>query len=633
MQNSVFLYKLILMKASLYTQLILLFFSSLFNLHAQLETQKWYFGNQAGLDFSTNPPTVLTNGMLNTSEGCATLSDAAGNLLFYTDGVTVYDKTHAIMANGTGLFGNSSTTQSSIIVKQPGNSNIFFVFTLGASGTGSLCFSTVDLSLAAGMGSVTIKNTLLSANMSEKLTAVRHCNGNEVWVISHENNSSNFRSYLVSSAGVNAAIITNVGSTISSSTQSWLGNLKASPTGRKLVMAISGSNGSFEIYDFDNTTGVPSNPFNLGSFPSAYGCEFSPDGSKLYGDRESGTNFLTLYQWDLCAGSATAIVASQFSLAVTSQIMGMQLASDGKIYIARMGASTLAVIANPNATGASCNYLHNGQSVFPKICRYNLPNFMTSYLKTSPQPFTYTVNCSVAQFTNPPPTSTLNIGCTAISNSVTGLLWNFGEPSSGANNTSTLSNPSHTYNAMGNYTPYLIIYSTCRFDTVKIPINVTGIVPTLNIAGSFTICKGDKRTYTVSGANSYTWSGNVFTPTIALSPTVNLVYTVSGTNAQNGCSSSKSFSITVNKCLGFVPEMKTESLKIFPNPFQNYLIVEAKKNTKINIFDQNGILIYQNIFEKDGEQKINTSLFAPGVYLINLATEEGSKKIRVVKLE
>jgi hypothetical protein len=44
-------------------------------------------------------------------------------------------------------------------------------------------------------------------------------------------------------------------------------------------------------------------------------------------------------------------------------------------------------------------------------------------------------------------------------------------------------------------------------------------------------------------------------------------------------------------------------------------------------------LIYQNIFEKDGEQKINTSLFAPGVYLINLATEEGSKKIRVVKLE
>jgi hypothetical protein len=87
---------------------------------AQNESQKWYFGSNAGLDFSTNPPTPLTNGMLNTIEGCATICDALGNLLFYTDGSTVYDQTHAVMANGTGLSGNSSSTQSAIIVKKPG---------------------------------------------------------------------------------------------------------------------------------------------------------------------------------------------------------------------------------------------------------------------------------------------------------------------------------------------------------------------------------------------------------------------------------------------------------------------------------------------------------------------------------
>jgi hypothetical protein len=70
---------------------------------SQNESAKWYFGATAGLDFM-GPPTILTNGMMNPWEGCASISDAAGNLLFYTDGLSVWNKTHVIMANGTGLM-------------------------------------------------------------------------------------------------------------------------------------------------------------------------------------------------------------------------------------------------------------------------------------------------------------------------------------------------------------------------------------------------------------------------------------------------------------------------------------------------------------------------------------------------
>ena len=56
---------------------------------AQGEANIWYFGNNAGLDFNTNPPTPLTNGALNTSEGCASVADKNGALVFYTDGITV----------------------------------------------------------------------------------------------------------------------------------------------------------------------------------------------------------------------------------------------------------------------------------------------------------------------------------------------------------------------------------------------------------------------------------------------------------------------------------------------------------------------------------------------------------------
>jgi hypothetical protein len=73
---------------------------------SQGEANIWYFGQNAGLDFNGGSPVALTNGQLATDEGCATISDTNGQLLFYTDGITVYNKNHSIMANGTGLTGH-----------------------------------------------------------------------------------------------------------------------------------------------------------------------------------------------------------------------------------------------------------------------------------------------------------------------------------------------------------------------------------------------------------------------------------------------------------------------------------------------------------------------------------------------
>ena len=463
----------------------------------------------------TSPPTILTNGAMTTNEGCASIADAAGNLLFYTSGSTIYNQTHATMANGTGLTGNSSTTQSAIIVKQPGNTNIYFVFTLGVSGVGTLNYSIVDMTLASGNGSVTVKNTLLSSGMTEKLTSVKHCNGTDIWVIAHDNNSANFRCFLVTSTGVNStAIVTSIGMTHSSTNTSWLGNMKASPNGKKLGLAISGSSGTFELFDFDNSTGVVSNSLNLGSYVNAYGCEFSPDGTKFYGDRESGTNYLNLYQWDLCAGSPTAIIASQFTIAVTSQIMGMQLANDGKIYIARLGQSTIAVIGSPNVAGSGCSYNHTGQSVSPKTSAYNLPNFMTSYLKPPSPPFTFTVNnsygCQGAAFTMPPTVNTSTMfGCIASGYSVTGQTWIFGDPASGANNISFLSNPIHAYSALGTYTAMLVINYSCGGGTDTIKSQIVINQPCITVTSTSITCASLGSATVVAtggvGPYSYTW--------------------------------------------------------------------------------------------------------------------------------
>ena len=82
------------MKYKFLITLILILFS--FKLFSQHEADFWYFGDYAGLDFSSGNPEPLINGQLQNYEGCAAISDSTGNLLFYTNGVTVWNKEHQI---------------------------------------------------------------------------------------------------------------------------------------------------------------------------------------------------------------------------------------------------------------------------------------------------------------------------------------------------------------------------------------------------------------------------------------------------------------------------------------------------------------------------------------------------------
>ena len=178
----------------------------------QGDSNNWYFGSNAGVTFTSGAPVALTNGALSTTEGCATISDAAGNLLFYTNGISIWNRNYVTMPNGTGLLGNTSSTQSAIIVQQPNNNNIFYVFTV--AGAASLCYSVVDMTLNAGLGDVTaVKNVALCSPVTEKVTAIKHCNNNDIWVITHLSSSNGLFSTILSST---ALYSTTLFSTISS---------------------------------------------------------------------------------------------------------------------------------------------------------------------------------------------------------------------------------------------------------------------------------------------------------------------------------------------------------------------------------------------------------------------------------
>src|SRR5436309_5385749 len=108
------------------------------------------------------------------------------------------------MDNGTGLNGNSSSTQSGVIVPQPGNENIYYIFTVDAqAGAYGFCYSVVDISMQGGLGSVTQKNIPILDSTTEKISAIKK-SPSETWVITHEFGTNNFDAYLLDINGLNA---------------------------------------------------------------------------------------------------------------------------------------------------------------------------------------------------------------------------------------------------------------------------------------------------------------------------------------------------------------------------------------------------------------------------------------------
>ena len=100
---------------------------------AQKEANNWYFGNNAGVDFSSGKAVALTSGALKTDEGCAVISDKSGKLLFYTDGISVWNGNHQLMQNGQGLKGNPSSTSSGVAIPKPNSPGIYYLFSVAAT--------------------------------------------------------------------------------------------------------------------------------------------------------------------------------------------------------------------------------------------------------------------------------------------------------------------------------------------------------------------------------------------------------------------------------------------------------------------------------------------------------------------
>lgn len=421
----------------------------------QRETYNWYFGENAGLNFSAGSPVVLLNGALDTREGCATISDSSGQLLFYTDGVTVYNRNHKIMLNGENLLGHSSSTHSAIIVPKPKSQNIYYIFTIATNNSTTfrpLAFSEVNMKLDSGLGGITnIKNKILNNAVNEKVSAVKKSKDDpNYWVVSHTLNSNKFITFEVTESGVSSTPIeSNVGS--QTGFFNVTGQMKISPRNSKLV-AVRG--GEVQLFDFNKSTGRLTNPITLDSSRLTYGAEFSSSGNLLYVSFFGG-----VLQYNLLAGSPLDIVDSEIIVAseTNSNFHSLQTGPDGKIYVARFRKKALDYIENPNVQGIGCNYTVEGVYLGGRTSHLGLPTFIQSFFRIDNITYKNTCFNDVTEF--------------SLNDSFDSVLWNFGDPTTGINNTSTELNPNHIFSKPGEYT--ITITATKNFETIADTITLT----------------------------------------------------------------------------------------------------------------------------------------------------------------
>jgi gliding motility-associated-like protein len=500
--------------------------------HSQREAENWVYGSSVWLNFSTGQPVQQSQIPVSQIFGSTCMSSRNGQLLFYGGGAYLYDRLHQLMPGG-GLFGLQGNNdiyamQTILALPYPGNDSLYYVFYIehhsATNYVPKLRYAIVNMNARNGLGVIQQKDILLLGGDSicVKLTAALLCNKQDIWLVGHMKNSDKYFSLLITPNGINAPVYSSC--TLINESNRWhnhRGYMKISPLGDKLAAGFMGDLDMIEVCDFNNQTGIISNPKTINikepSWPvpapatganSPLGLEFSPSGKYLYasGIYEyyiqspfTSTPISTLYQFDLTSNNGPTIQSSRILLDSLHGAInrGMQLAIDGKIYWAQYGYY-LNAINNPEGAGASCNYVRWQVSFIPQNNWYDLPAFFQSYLR---YPVITTGNC---QFQNISFSVQNIVG-------VSSILWDFGDPASGINNTSTSFTPMHIFSQQGAYEVKAILYNAngCGADTIRKLVHAG---PFQVYLGNDTfLCQGDTLTLRLSmsipNAN-FLWNNN-----------------------------------------------------------------------------------------------------------------------------
>lgn len=592
------------------------------HIFAQKEDYNWYFGDSASISFSGGSPVVLDSSALFCSDNSSTVSDASGNLLFYTSGTTVWNKNHAIMSNGQGLLGSNNSGQCALIVRQP-QSDFYYIFTVDQfAGANGFRYSIVDMTQQSGLGAVTTKNVLLFSPCTEKIDATYDSSSDSFWILTHAWASASFNCYKLKSTGLNTTpVVSTIGSVNSGGSQygyNAMGQLTFSVSGTTVASGVY-DNGTIELFDFNLSTGTLSNVRTITGYPHIWGIAFSPNDSLLYITKWTSDD---ITQFDLNAGTISDIMASativgQATSTNPNYSAGyLQLGPDNKIYVARFQMNYIGVINSPNTLGNLCGFINNGVYLGAHTSQAGLSRVASTRMTNSTLSADAVINnLTCTEHCTASATVTAQGGTLPYS-----YIWNTTPPQT-SQTADSLCSGTYTVtitDGIGNSITSNVLIT--NYPVPFVTVSVDSVNLSLQCDQTFNNYQWYLNGTIINGATSQTYT-----------PTQNGDYTVAVTDS-NGCTAT-CVKVQVS-WLGITEITMVNNIHIFPNPANNFVYIESKipLNSTISIFDVLG----RKIKETHNEDKsaiigINIENLVKGVYIIQLSGKEKLLNLIFVK--
>lgn len=421
----------------------------------------WFFGNRVGLDFNPifrDPPEeikIITSPM-EAPEGTATMSDRNGQAILYTDGETVWNRNGDVVA--TDIGGSNTATQSSLIMGVPGDETLYYIFTTQEidDGTFELRYTLFDLKLNGGTGGIVDPDndpatlppsTVLFTRSTERLLAVGD------FIIAHEYGTNTFRAYRLTPQGIEAPVISNIGSD----------HTVTSPESGEGYMAFSAGriavalNGSIEIFDYDVATGELTNFRSVTAPGPVYGVAFSSSGEKMYATVLGNPGEIIEYYYD---EDADAYVQMPTTIVMTgsegAQPGAMQYGPDGQLYVAIEGETTLGAILPQDDDDTQSGFQPDATPDLGGVVNLGLPNFVQQIANPIQEPgVTVPLVCTNTE---------VEFTATGKDNTIDEFSWEFFDPSGTpiTVNPSDSSTVALTFTVAGTYRYRVKIWNKCE---------------------------------------------------------------------------------------------------------------------------------------------------------------------------
>jgi gliding motility-associated-like protein len=499
--------------------------------YAQPEASHWFFGNGVHLNFTAAGPELQAPAALDASglyqPSC--ISNSAGNPVLYTDGSAVYNSLGLIVLNGT--FSPAAT--ENLLVPDPGNTNRYYLFQSGETG---LRYSIVDMTLNGGQGGINDNEKNISLNSQNcQLGCAGHATENSIWIVAGHNNNG-----LGDDVTLLTYSLTSSGVTLTDTFQQYylyggwfstLDDMRVSYDCQKISLVFKGH--YLVLARLNNTTGEVYDAFStamdlFNSFVALDMIEFSPNSEYLW---SLGDN-ATLTRYALSNWTPDGVQSSSQLLTSLSGIDDIRIGPDGSLYLNRSLQNTIDRVLNPDAPISEV-ILESSFLPVPSGLTGKFPNI--AWLSCMPPTLMASIqhegeclddNTSFSYFATYVPDS---------------VLWDFGDPVSGADNFSTLAAPEHNYTAAGLFNVALLLWINGEADTLNQEV-VIYETPQVDLGPDLALCAGNNAVLS-TGLTGMTqvWNTGAQGPSITVSQS-GIYLVVAG---EASCVNSDTINVTV----------------------------------------------------------------------------------------